>query len=103
MAIGSVARRSAVAVAAAIVVIVVPYLLAIAFLPAGAAQWLLRVTPAAAFAVQQTAVQYPQVDNVYTPADGYFPLSAWAGFGVLVAWVAFALGLAVFLIRRRDA
>ncbi len=103
MAIGSVARRSAVAVAAAIAVIVVPYLLAIAFLPAGAAQWLLRVTPAAAFAVQQSAVQYAQVDNVYTPANGFFPLSPWAGFGVLVAWVAVALGLAVFLIRRRDA
>lgn len=103
MAIGSVARRSAVAVASAIAVIVVPYLLAIAFLPAGAARWLLRVTPAAAFAVQQTAVQFPQVDNVYTPAEGYFPLSPWVGFGVLVAWVALGLGLAVFLIRRRDA
>ena len=103
MAIGSVARRSAIAVASAVAVIVVPYLLAIAFLPAGAALWLLRVTPAAAFAVQQTAVQYPQVDNVYTPAGGYFPLSPWAGFGVLVAWVALTLGLAVFLIRRRDA
>ncbi len=103
LAIGSLARRSAVAVASAIAVIVVPYLLAIAFLPAGAAQWLLRVTPAAAFAVQQTAVQYPQVDNIYTPAEGYFPLSPWAGFGVLVAWVVFTLGLAAFLIRRRDA
>lgn len=103
MAIGSVARRSAVAVASAIAVIVVPYLLAIAFLPASAAQWLLRVTPAAAFAVQQSAVQYPQVDNVYTPADGYFPLNPLAGFGVLAAWVALTLGLAVFLIRRRDA
>jgi len=81
----------------------VPYLLAIAFLPAGAARWLLRITPAAAFAVQQSAVQYAQVDNVYTPANGFFPLSPWSGLGVLVAWVALALGLAVFLIRRRDA
>jgi len=103
MAIGAVVRRSVVAVASAIVVIVLPYLLAIAFLPAGAAQWLLRVTPAAAFAVQQTAVQYAQVDNVYTPANGFFPLSPWAGFAVLAAWAAFALALAAFLIRRRDA
>jgi ABC-type transport system involved in multi-copper enzyme maturation permease subunit len=103
MAIGAVVRRSVVAVASAIVVIVLPYLLAIALLPVGAAQWLLRVTPAAAFAVQQSAVQYPQVDNVYTPANGFFPLSPWAGFAVLVAWAAFALALAAFLIRRRDA
>jgi hypothetical protein len=103
LAIGSVARRSAVAVAAAIAVIVVPYLLAIAFLPASAAQWLLRITPAAAFAVQQTAVQYSQVDNVYTPAEGYFPLSPWAGIGVLVAWVTLTFGLAVFPVRQRDA
>ena len=102
MAIGTVVRRSVVAVASAIVVIVLPYLLAIAFLPAGAAQWLLRVTPAAAFAVQQSAVRYPQVDNLYTPANGFFPLTPWTGFAVLVAWTALALGLAVFLIRRRD-
>ncbi len=103
MAIGTVVRRSVVAVASAIVVIVLPYLLAIAFLPAGAAQWLLRVTPAAAFAVQQSAVRYPQVDNIYTPANGYFPLSPWAGFAVLGAWTVLALGFATLLIRRRDA
>ena len=58
------------AVAAVIVVIVLPYLLATAaVLPAGAADWLLRVTPAAAFAVQQTLSQYPQVDGLYTPVE----------------------------------
>jgi ABC-type transport system involved in multi-copper enzyme maturation permease subunit len=103
LAIGSVVRRSVVGVASAIVVIVVPYLLAIGFVPAGAAQWLLRITPAAAFAIQQSAVQYPQVDNVYAPAEGYFPLGPWTGLAVLVAWAAIALGLALFLIRRRDA
>ena len=36
--------------------IVLPYFLAIALpvLPAGAADWLLRITPAAAFAIQQS-------------------------------------------------
>ena len=84
--------------------IVLPYLLAITpgILPAGAEQWLVRVTPAAAFAVQQSIQQYPQVTADYTPGNGYFPLPPWAGFAVLCAWTALALALAVFLFRRRD-
>jgi hypothetical protein len=62
-----------------------------------------RVTPAAAFAVQQSAVQYPQVDNIYSPAEGYFPLAPWTGFAVLCVWAVSALGLATYLLRRRDA
>jgi ABC-type transport system involved in multi-copper enzyme maturation permease subunit len=103
LALGTVLRRSATAVTAAIVVIVLPYLLAITGLPTGPARWLLRITPASAFAVQQSTPQYPQVDNAYTPVEGYFPLAPWAGFAVLCAWAALALGLAVLLFRRRDA
>jgi hypothetical protein len=72
-------------------------------LPVGPAEWLLRVTPAAAFAVQQTLIRYPQVAASYAPADGYFPLAPWAGFGVLCLWAAAALCLATVLLRRRDA
>jgi ABC-type transport system involved in multi-copper enzyme maturation permease subunit len=103
LAIGALLRRSATAVTAAIVVIVLPYLLAISALPAGAAQWLLRITPAAAFALQQSTPQYPQVSNLYTPANGYFPLAPWSGLAVLCAYAALTLGLAVLLLRRRDA
>jgi ABC-type transport system involved in multi-copper enzyme maturation permease subunit len=103
LAIGAVVRRSAATVAAALVVIVLPYLLAMTVLPTGAAQWLLRVTPAAAFAVQQSALRYPQVSSPYTPTDGYFPLAPWAGFAVLGTWAALALGLALVLFRGRDA
>ena len=104
LAVGTVLRRSAGAVATVITVIVLPYLLAVipGVLPASAEQWLLRVTPAAAFAVQQTIQQYPQVSADYTPANGYFPLAPWAGFAVLCAWTALALALAVYLLRRRD-
>jgi ABC-type transport system involved in multi-copper enzyme maturation permease subunit len=102
LAVGAVVRRSAATVAAALVVIVLPYLLAMTILPTGAAQWLLRVTPAAAFAIQQSALRYPQVSNLYTPSDGYFPLAPWAGLAVLGAWAALALGLALVLFRRRD-
>jgi ABC-type transport system involved in multi-copper enzyme maturation permease subunit len=105
LAIATVVRRSAVAVATVIVVIVLPYLLTVTtpLLPAGPTDWLARVTPAAAFAVQQTLIQYPQVSNVYAPSAGYWPLAPWAGFAVLCAWAAGALGLAVYLLNRRDA
>ena len=67
------------------------------------ADWLLRITPAAAFAVQQAMPQYPQVTALYSPSSGYFPLAPWAGLAVLCAYAALALGLAVVLLRRRDA
>jgi ABC-type transport system involved in multi-copper enzyme maturation permease subunit len=104
LAVGTVLRRAAAAVTAVIVLIVLPYVLAIgSVLPAGPSQWLLRVTPAAAFAIQQSQPQYPQVSYAYTPANGYFPLAPWAGFAVLCAYTALALGLAAFLLHRRDA
>ena len=105
LAVGTLLRRSAGAVTAVIGAIVLPYLLATVpgILPVGAGQWLLRVTPAAGFAVQQTLTQYAQVNDVYTPGTGYFPLAPWAGFAVLCAWAAAALVLALFLLRRRDA
>lgn len=104
LAVGTLFRRSTAAVTLVIVVIVLPYILAVAeVLPGGTAQWLTRLTPAAAFAVQQSLVPYPQVTATYTPANGYFPLSPWAGFGVLCAYAAVALGLAFLRLRRRDA
>ena len=105
LAVGTLLRRSAGAVTAVIAGILLPYLLATVpgILPVGAAQWLLRVTPAAGFAVQQTLTQYPQVNTVYAPGTGYFPLAPWAGFAVLCGWAAAALVLALFLLRRKDA
>jgi ABC-type transport system involved in multi-copper enzyme maturation permease subunit len=102
LGIGAVLRRSAGAITAVIVLVVLPYLLSLTALPVTAAQWLLRVTPAAAFAVQQSAKQYHHVDNVYTPLNGFFPLSWWAGFAVLCLWAAAALTAGVVLLRRRD-
>jgi ABC-type transport system involved in multi-copper enzyme maturation permease subunit len=97
-------RRGAGAVTVLIVAIVLPYILATAsLLPLGAAQWLLRVTPAAAFAVQQSLIQYPQVAGDYAPTNGYYPLAPWAGFAVLCGYTALALAAATVLLRRRDA
>jgi ABC-type transport system involved in multi-copper enzyme maturation permease subunit len=105
LAVGTVLRHSAAAVAAVIVVIVLPYLLTVAvpILPLGPTDWLARVTPAAGFAVQQTVIQYPQVDNIYAPSAGYYPLAPWAGFAVLCAWAVLALALANYVLSRRDA
>jgi ABC-type transport system involved in multi-copper enzyme maturation permease subunit len=104
LAVGTVLRRSAGAVTAVIVLIVLPYILGVAsVLPLGPAEWLLRLTPAAAFSIQQSVPRYPQVSGSYTPDLGYFPLAPWAGFAVLCGYAAAALGLAVLLLRRRDA
>jgi ABC-type transport system involved in multi-copper enzyme maturation permease subunit len=104
LAIGALVRRSAIAVTVVIVAIVLPYLISVTnLLPAGADQWLMRLAPAAAFSIQQTIPNYPQAGNVCSVAGGCYPLAPWAGFAVLCAWAAAALGLAVFLVRRRDA
>jgi hypothetical protein len=105
LAAGTILRHSAGAITAVIGLMVVTYFFgaALPVVPAGAADWLLRVTPAAGFAIQQYVPAYPQVANPYTPQDGYFPLAPWAGFGVLCLWAALALCLATVLLRRRDA
>jgi ABC-type transport system involved in multi-copper enzyme maturation permease subunit len=105
LAAGTILRHAAGAITAVIALTVVTYFFSVplAALPAGAADWLLRVTPAAGFAIQQYIPAYPQVNNAYTPQHGYFPLAPWAGLGVLCLWAAAALCLATVLLRRRDA
>jgi len=103
LSIGTVLRRSVAAVAAVIVAIVLPYVLGVSgILPASAAEWILRVTPAAGFAIEQSVPQYQQVVGHYGPPD-YFPLAPWSGFAVLCVYAAVALGVAAWLLRRRDA
>ena len=105
LAVATIVRRSAAAVMIVIVTIVVPYFLAFtAAVPAVIGEWLLRITPAAAFAVQQSTPQYQQVQASYSPpGGGFFPLAPWAGFAVLCGWTALALAAAAYLLRRRDA
>ncbi|MDX6211897.1 MAG: hypothetical protein QOF82_984 [Frankiales bacterium] len=104
LAVGTLLRRGATAVTTVIALAVLPYVLSVApVLPVGAAQWALRLTPAAGFAIQQSTPQYAQVSAAYTPLTGFFPLAPWAGFAVLCTWTAAALGLALVFLRRRDA
>jgi ABC-type transport system involved in multi-copper enzyme maturation permease subunit len=104
VALGAVLRRSAAAIAVAVVTVVLPFLLAgLNVVPSGVGAWLLRLTPTAGLAIQQSIPRYPQVATVLSPVRGYYPLSPYAGFAVLCLWAAAALGLAFVLLRRRDA
>ncbi len=104
LALGTALRRGAGAVTAAIVVVVLPYMLAFASaLPPSASEWLMRLTPAAAFAVLQTLPQYHQVSYLYTPSEGFYPLSPAVGLAVLAAYTLVALLVANRLLRTRDA
>jgi ABC-type transport system involved in multi-copper enzyme maturation permease subunit len=104
LAIATVVRRSATAILIAIVALVIPFVLsAPPGIPSSLVDWLLRITPAAAFALQQPAPQYYQVQANYLASSGYFPLAPWTGFAVLCGWTALALLLAAYLLRRRDA
>ncbi|MEV8529754.1 hypothetical protein AB0451_37560 [Streptomyces sp. NPDC052000] len=103
LGVGALLRRSGTAVALVIASIVLPFLLATSgVLPPGVSEWLLRVTPAAGFAIQQTLPQYAQVLSVYEPSTGYYPLAPWAGLAVLCGYAALAFGLAVVRLRGRD-
>jgi ABC-type transport system involved in multi-copper enzyme maturation permease subunit len=104
VALGAVLRRSAAAITIAVVTVVLPFLLAaLNVFPSSVGDWLLRVTPAAGLAVEQSIPNYHQVVSAINPVQGYYPLTPFAGFAVICAWAAAALALAFYLLRRRDA
>lgn len=98
VALGMMLRRSAVTVAAGIILLVLPGILG-----SESGNWLMRFTPTAAFAIQATLPRSSLVTSAYTPPNGYFPISPWAGLAVLAAYTAVALAAARWLLRRRDA
>jgi ABC-type transport system involved in multi-copper enzyme maturation permease subunit len=104
VALGAILRRSAAAITVAVVIVVMPFLLsALNVVPAGVGDWLLRLTPAAGLAIEQSIPRYSQVTTFTSPVQGYYPLSPYAGFAVLCLWTAAALALALVALRRRDA
>lgn len=102
LSLGVVLRNSAGAIATVVVLVILPQILSFA-LPLPVAQWLLRATPAAAFAIQQGLTYYPQVEHNCLPESGCYPLSPFNGLAVLAAYAAAALLLAAWTVRRRDA
>ncbi|GIG70102.1 ABC transporter permease [Phytomonospora endophytica] len=90
LALGSLIRRSAVAIAVALLALLVPQVAA-SGLPLDVANWMERLSPAAGFAVQQTV---PRYDVAIGPE---------AGIAVLCAYAAIATGFALWSLKRRDA
>jgi ABC-type transport system involved in multi-copper enzyme maturation permease subunit len=90
LAVGAILRRTAGAVTLVIALVVVPQVLGVV-LSVGVTSWVQRLTPTAGLAIQQTRDRF---DTAIGP---------WAGFGVLCAYAAVALGAAYWLLRRRDA
>jgi hypothetical protein len=99
---GAVLRRSAAAITAVVALMIIPVILGV-ILPQDAAVWVLRLTPASAFGLQQGTPQYSQVMHACMPYNGCFPLAPWNGFLVACVWALAGLGLAVYVLRRRDA
>ena len=101
LALGTVLRRAAGAVAIVIVLIVLPQLLATGLSPA-AGQWLMRLTPAAGLTIQQTIPQYAFVPRACVPEGDCVYDQPWAGFGVICAYALVTMAVALWLLRRRD-
>lgn len=100
LAVGALVRNTAVAVTVIIVLLVLPQIL-IAGLPLDTARFIVRVTPTAGFAVQRTVDDYPQVESTCLPEEGCYPQSGGTGLAVLCVYVAVALALAAWQVRRR--
>ncbi|MCO8275178.1 DUF1349 domain-containing protein [Actinoplanes sp. TRM 88003] len=102
--VGALLRRAVPAVLTVAALLVAPPILAVtSVLPPEVGAWLLRVTPAAAFAIQQSVGAYPQFSRPQTVADGYFPLPPWAGLAVLALWALAAVATATWRLRRSPA
>jgi hypothetical protein len=101
---GFLLRRAVPAVVAVTALLIVPPILAVtSVLPDGAGAWLLRLTPGAAFAIQQSIPEYSQVSRPQTVFDGYFPLSPWAGLAVLALYALAAVAAGTWRLRRSPA
>ena len=100
LGLATVLRRSAGAVVTGIVLFVLPFILSHPL--SSGSDWLMRITPVAAFAIQGTLPRFAQVSDAYTMNNGYYPLGPWVGLAVLCAWTAVAFAAAMWSIRRRD-
>lgn len=107
LGIGTILRRSASAILIGVLVFVLPTFTGPGIIgptsSGTAATWLYRVTPAAGFSLLGIVPRSGLVSYRYTMANGYYPLSPWAGLLILGAYAAVALLAARVVLRRRDA
>jgi ABC-type transport system involved in multi-copper enzyme maturation permease subunit len=102
LAVAVMLRRGVGAITVGIALFVGPLLVAAA-VGQSAGAFLLRVTPAAAFAVQQGVQRYPQSTAVCLASHGCYPLAPWNGVAVLGIWTVLALAASWYVVSRRDA
>lgn len=100
LAVGTLLRNTAAGIALVVVVMVLPQIL-IPGLPLGAARFLVQSTPMAGLAIQNTTRPIPQVDSTCLPEEGCYTYGPYAGLGVLAAYAALLLALAIWQLRRR--
>jgi ABC-type transport system involved in multi-copper enzyme maturation permease subunit len=94
LAVGVILRRSAAAITLVAALVLLPQLFT-QMVPDGSGNALVRVSPAAGLAIQQTIRE--------TPAGGQVAIAPWLGFAVLCGYAVVALGVAYLLLRRRDS
>jgi ABC-type transport system involved in multi-copper enzyme maturation permease subunit len=110
LAIGALLRRTSGAVLLGIVVFVLPAIIAAPFISTGNGgsspawvQWVLRLTPAAGLSVVTSLPHSAMVSYRYTISNGYLPLSAAGGLGVVALWAIALSSLALVRMKRSDA
>jgi hypothetical protein len=96
LGIGVLLRHSAAAITITIVLVFAPLIVGM-ILPGTSPKWLMYTTPAGGMATQRA--KPPTI----TLAEPWALIGPWAGIGVVAAWVALALGLAWWQLRKRDA
>ena len=96
LGVGMLLRHSAAAITITIVLVLLPLVVG-AILPGSSPKWLMYTTLAGGLATQRA--KPPSI----ILAQPWALIGPWAGIGVVAAWVALALGLAWWQLRRRDA
>jgi ABC-type transport system involved in multi-copper enzyme maturation permease subunit len=96
LGVGTILRRSAVAITIVIVILIVPTI-AGGFLPLTASRILMLATPASGFAILRAKAP------TSTLVEPWASINPWVGFAIPCAYAALTLALAAWLLRRRDA
>ncbi len=96
LGIGMLLRHSAAAITITVLLVLAPLIVGM-ILPGTSPKWLMYTTPAGGMATQRA--KPPTI----TLAEPWALIGPWAGIGSVAAWVALALGLAWWQLRRRDA
>lgn len=96
LGIGILVRQSAAAITMTVLLVLLPLIVGM-ILPNNSPKWLMYTTLAGGMATQRA--KPPTI----TLAEPWAMIGPWAGIAVVASWVAVALGLAWWQLRKRDA